>query len=101
MNACQKNQKVNLEERLEDAMHDHLERYIKIYDQAQDRGNKDVLEYRYHGKNLVIDRSLLASYLSLKAVRANNVLQKWVIAFGFISSASAFITALTILGVLK
>ena len=84
-------------DRLETEIRGHLKRYVDKFDEATDKKSKDLLEYKV-GDNLAIDRDLLASYLSPKATRANNALQKWL---AFFAAVALIPTILVIFGLLK
>ena len=90
-------QKKELNKRLEAEMRDHLRHQVEVYDKAQDKGSKDLLEYRNSKGNLVIDRDLLADYLALNVAIANNALQKWVVIFAFASTFTAILSVLRVL----
>ena len=92
----------DIDERLESEVRDHLSRYVEKYDKLPDKnkGGLDLLEYRIDGdpkSNHIIDRDLLADYLSLRIAKSNNALQKWVAVFAFASTISAVIQVLRIL----
>jgi hypothetical protein len=61
--------KLDLDERLESEIRAHLGRYVAYYDGLGSRtGGLDLLELEL-GENRIIDRNLLAAYLSLRAER--------------------------------
>jgi hypothetical protein len=78
---------LGFDERLEVEMREHLLRYVKKYDSLspEEKGGLDLLEYkittRDGSKNLIVDRNLLADYLSLKVAESNNSIQRWVVVF--------------------
>ena len=63
---------------------------------SQTRGGLDLLEYKI-GSNHIIDRDLLADYLSLRIAKSNNALQKWVVVFALASTISTVLQVLRIL----
>jgi hypothetical protein len=61
--------KEDLDQRLEVEIGKHLQRYVDYFDSLGMRtAGNDLLEYRV-GENRIIDRRLLAAYLSLRAER--------------------------------
>jgi hypothetical protein len=55
------------DENLEREIRLHLEHYLEEYKKAPDKGKRDAFEYRLHNGNLVLDRDLVTSYLTLRA----------------------------------
>lgn len=89
----------DFDEELEKSVRDHLLKQFKLYKSASDKGSKTLLEYKLSNGNAAIDRDLLGDYLSLKAARENNTVQRWVAFFAGLSVAAALISiALAILG---
>lgn len=90
-------EKYDLDPTLESAMRDHLKKYVEKYKKLSDRdkGGLDLLECRMDNKdpasNRIIDRDLLAGYLSLKVAKSNNTLQKVVAFFAGVSTLSVLI----------
>lgn len=91
---------MNLDEKLEDAMRDHLDRYVEEYEKLKKEGKVgklDLLEYRIDPTNpkskRIIDRDLLADYLSLKVAKSNNRLQ-WIV--GIFTVAIAISTVIQV-----
>ncbi len=86
----------DIDGRLESEVRNHLSRYVEKYDKLSDKGGLDLLEYKI-GSNHIIDRDLLADYLSLRIAKSNNALQKWVVVFALASTISTVLQVLRIL----
>jgi len=110
------------DDRLEREIRNHINRYVEKYDAALEKaGGKldvDLLEYKITTKegkkNLIIDRGLLADYLSLRVAKSNNALQSsnnslqksnnsiqtWVAVFALASAVSAGTQVLILLNLI-
>ena len=86
-----------LAERLEDAIEYHLNRWVEWYDKNPEAGYDEIAAKTKAGYR-IIDRNLVAAYLSLKAEKKaaedNRRLQTWLIVFAAISTLAVVIQAL-------
>jgi hypothetical protein len=97
--------KEDLDDVLEGAIREHLHRYTLEYLGLKKEGkvgSLDLLEYRIDPKNPrskhIIDRDLLADYLTLKVAKSNNRLQ-WIV--GIFTIVIAITTVLQIANLLN
>jgi len=94
----------NLDGKLEQAIRDHLSKYVEQYEglSEKQKDGLDLLEYKITNRDgervAIIDRDLLGDYLSLRLSKSNYHLQ-WAV--GFFAGITSFFTAIEVLYVMN